>query len=59
MLLVVSFFTLTPRLIGGSLFPSDDSPFVFITVSAPPGTDQSTLQDKANYGGVSIEDRLV
>ena len=57
--MVVSLFTLAPRLIGGSLFPSDDSPFVFITVSAPPGTDQSTLQDKANYGGVSIEDRLV
>lgn len=45
-LTVLSFIFLAPRLIGGSLFPSDDSPFVFVTVSAPPGTEKSALIEK-------------
>lgn len=45
-LTILSFVFLAPRLLGGSLFPSDDSPFVFITVSAPPGTEKNALISK-------------
>ena len=43
-LTILSFIFLTPRLLGGSLFPTDDSPFVFITVSAPQGNPSGGLQ---------------
>lgn len=57
-LTILSFIFLTPRLLGGSLFPTDDSPFVFITVSAPPGTERSALLQKTRAEGLMVEDRL-
>lgn len=43
---IISFFVFSPRLIGVSLFPSDDSQFIFVTVAAPPGTEQNALLEK-------------
>lgn len=57
-LTILSFIFLAPRLLGGSLFPSDDSPFVFITVSAPPGTERNALLEKTRAEGLMVEDRL-
>lgn len=57
-LTILSFVFLAPRLIGGSLFPSDDSPFVFITVSAPPGTEQYALLEKTRAEWITVEDRI-
>lgn len=57
-LTVLSFVFLVPRIAGGSLFPADDSPFITITVSAPPGTDQSSLIRTSTIDGIPVENRL-
>lgn len=43
LLLILTFFTLSPKLLGGPLFPWEDSQFIFITLQAPPGTKQASI----------------
>jgi multidrug efflux pump subunit AcrB len=59
LLTILTFIFLSPRLVGGGLFPTEDSQYVFLNIIAPPGTKQSSLLEKINTGGVSLEERFV
>lgn len=58
LLTIISFFVLTPRLIGGGLFPTEDSPFIFININAPPGTKQTELLRMVTVDNVPLEERF-
>lgn len=54
-LMILSFIFLSPRLVGGWLFPTEDSQFVFIDIFATPGTKQWTLIKKLSHDDFRLE----